>query len=92
MTEGRNSCKIEAMLPNAKRPSIFMTTEEDVKTIIALHNDIAGIGTLESLHELETGCLIRHIQIPNNADLTIVSAEYKQGMLKVLLSKSTTVL
>jgi HSP20 family protein len=90
MNEGRDCYKIEAMVPYAKRESIFINVEDGVLSIIILHSDIESFGTHTALHEFETGCLIQHIQLPQNADIGFVSAEYKEGILRILIPKTRT--
>ena len=43
-----------------------------------------------TIHEFETDFLERYIQIPQNADMAFVSAEYRDGMLTFQIPKGVS--
>ena len=89
MEELKDCFKIEILIPGVKREDIFTYIENNILSIIVLRKncDQLKIDKLQ-IHEFDTECLQRHILLPDNADAEFISAEYKEGMLSIYISKT----
>jgi HSP20 family protein len=81
--------KIEVALPGVKREDIFIYTRYNILSIMALRpNDKRPEPECGQIHEFDTNYFERHIVLPENADTDFISAEYKQGVLYVIILKN----
>ena len=89
MEELKDCFKIEILIPGVKREDIFTYVENNILSIVVLRNncDQLKIDKLQ-IHEFDTEYLQRHILLPDNADAEFISAEYKEGMLSIYISKT----
>ncbi len=89
MDEYDGSYKIEIGLPGAFREDINIEVQENILSIIVLHNtkvtDKAGAW---QVHEFESNFLERNIILPANADTEFIVAEYREGLLKLCVPKT----
>ena len=89
MEELKDCFKIEVLIPGVKREDIFTYIEDNVLSVVVLNNNCEQFNTGKlQIHEFDTGCLQRHILLPDNADAEFTSAEYKEGMLSIYISKT----
>jgi HSP20 family protein len=80
---------IKAELPDMKKEDVKLTVENDVLTISG-ERKYAKEEKGEKYHRIERayGSFLRSFSLPEDADGSKVSADYKDGMLKVHLPKS----
>lgn len=80
---------IKAELPDMKKEDVKLTVENDVLTISG-ERKYAKEEKGEKHHRIERayGSFLRSFSLPEDADGSKVSADYKDGMLKVHLPKS----
>lgn len=80
---------IKAELPDMKKEDVKLTVENDVLTISG-ERKYAKEEKGEKYHRIERayGSFLRSFSLPEDADGSKVSADYKEGMLKVHLPKS----
>ncbi|MEO8819577.1 MAG: Hsp20/alpha crystallin family protein [Ginsengibacter sp.] len=82
--------KIEVAIPGVKREELLIYTKENVLSVCAIHSDKRNASSKNrQLHEFNYSWFDRHISIPENADTTFISAEYKSGILKIRIPKAT---
>jgi HSP20 family protein len=88
--EELNDCfKIELLIPAVNREDIFAYVENNILSIVVLPNnyDAHNIDKLQ-MHEFDAECLQRHILLPGNADAEFSSAEFRNGILNIYISKT----
>lgn len=89
ITEDEKEYLIKAELPEIKKEDVKLTVQDDVITISGerkYEKEEKG----KKYHRVERayGSFVRSFTLPEDADGTKVSAEYKDGILKVHLPKS----
>jgi|SRR5688572_11632784 len=89
ITEDEKEYLIKADLPEVKKEDVKLTVQDDVMCISGerkYEKEEKG----KKYHRVERayGSFMRSFSLPENADGSNVSAEYKDGMLKVHLPKS----
>lgn len=89
ITEDEKEYVIKAELPEVKKEDIKLNVQDDVVTITGerkYEKEEKG----KKYHRVERsyGSFMRSFTLPENADGTKVSAEYKDGLLMVRLPKS----
>lgn len=90
ITEQSDFYKIEVAIPGVKREELLIYAKENVLSLCAIHtNKINASFKNRQLHEFNYGWFDRHILLPENADTTFISAEYKSGILKLRIPKAT---
>jgi HSP20 family protein len=87
MKETSKSYKIEMAVPGAKRENILVEAEENILSIIILFEKVARYKNLK-IREFTPRVYKRHVALPTNADLLFLSAEYREGILKLHVPKS----
>jgi HSP20 family protein len=80
--------RIEVIVPGVKREDIFVYVKNNILTIILLHKNSEELKKTLQIHEFETECLERNIELPKNADPEFLSAEYQQGILILHVPKA----
>jgi HSP20 family protein len=89
ITEDEKEYLIKAELPEMKKEDVKLRVENDVLTISGerkLEKEVTG----KRHHRIERsyGSFMRSFSLPEDADGSKVSADYKDGVLKVHLPKS----
>ena len=88
MEELKDCFKVEILIPGVKRENIFTYIENNILSIIALGKDGKQLKIKKSqINKFDTEYLQRNILLPNNADAEFISAEYKEGVLSIYISK-----
>ena len=89
IAEDEKEYLIKAELPDMKKEDVKLTVENDVLTISG-ERKYAREEKGEKHHRIERayGSFLRSFSLPEDADGSKVSADYKDGMLKVHLPKS----
>ncbi len=90
ITEQPNSYKIEVVIPGVKRDELLLYAKGNILSICAVNNEKIN-STLRNLQvqEFSYKWFDRHILLPENADSTFISAQYKSGILTVHLPKAS---
>lgn len=89
MDETGDCYRIEVALPGAKREDILILVNDEVLSIVMLHEDCTKYEGRQQLHEFEEKCLERHILLPADADAGFMSAEFRGGILGLHIPKSS---
>lgn len=82
--------KIEIAVPGVDRENFLVYADKNVLSVYVVHHN-QKIGNLEKfrLHEFSCNCFERHIELPGDADTEFVSAEYKEGVLRIYVPKAS---
>lgn len=89
ITEQADSFKIDVAIPGVKREDFLVHTNENVLFVRVLHKDYGPKEVQHfQLHEFNYKCFDRHITLPDNADPEFSSAEYKGGILQLVMPKT----
>lgn len=89
ITESGDCYRVEIALPGVDRESFLVYAEKNVLSIYAVqHHQKAGDPEKFSRHEFSCNCFERHIELPGDADTAFVSAEYKEGVLRIFVPKT----
>lgn len=89
LDEFKDCYKLEVAMPGVKRGDILIYLNNTILSIVVLHKDSEkpNIEKLQ-LHEFESERLERHILLPDDADTEFISAEFRQGILKLHIPKT----
>lgn len=92
ITEDDKEYLVKAELPEIKKEDVKLTIQNDVLTISG-ERKYEKQEQDKKFHRVEraSGSFLRSFTIPEDADGTKVSAEYKDGVLKIHLPKSERV-
>lgn len=89
ITEMADSFKIDVAIPGVKREDFLVHTNENVLFVRVLQKDFGPKEVQHfQLHEFNYQCFDRHVTLPDDADPEFSSAEYKGGILQVVMSKT----
>ena len=89
ISEQPDCFKIEVTIPGFKRENFFVNIENNVLSIVAMHNTyISGEEWKFKQHEPNRESFDHHIILPENIDPEFVSAEYLAGVLTIYLLKT----
>ncbi|MFC0775038.1 Hsp20/alpha crystallin family protein [Terrimonas alba] len=82
--------RIEIAMPGLKREDFLIHIDSNVLFIRVLRKEARLKKRSDfKLHEFNYACFERRITLPPNADAEFMSAEYKNGMLQVMIPKAT---
>lgn len=89
ISEDANGYHIKAELPEVKKENVHVTVENGVLSIRGerrFENEETG----RTFHRVERcyGSFLRSFSVPDDADASGVAADYKDGVLTILLPKS----
>jgi len=88
MDELTDCFKFKVALPGVKREDIFIHACNNILSVAVLHKDCKKLKEQLQIHEFETECFGRNIVLPENADTEFASAEYKEGILNLIIPKA----
>ena len=90
ISELPDAYKVDVAIPGIRREELLVHIEGNVLFIRVLHKEtgLTAVPTFQ-LHEFNYVCFERHIDLPANADSAFMSAEYKAGILQVIIPKTT---
>jgi HSP20 family protein len=81
--------KIEFSIPGVSRENILIHAEGNVLSVFVVRKKYGAInGEDFKMHEFNYGNFGRHIILPDNADTVFLSAEYRAGILRIIIPKS----
>jgi HSP20 family molecular chaperone IbpA len=91
ITEHTNSYKIEVVIPGVKRDELLLYSNGTILSICAVNNKKVN-STLRSLQvqEFSYKWFDRHILLPEDADSTFISAQYRSGILTIHFPKASS--
>lgn len=89
IAESNRFYKIEIALPGVDRKNFLVYADNNVLSVcVVCHNQKAGDLERFRLHEFSCNSFERHIELPGDADTEFVSAEYKEGVLRIYIPKA----
>lgn len=89
ITELPDSYKVEIAIPGLRRQDFLLHAKGNVLFVRVLHRDMGSKEVRHfQLHEFNYECFDRHITLPDNADPEFSSAEYKRGLLQIVMPKT----
>lgn len=89
IADANGSYKVEIALPGVDRENFLIYTDKNILSVYVGHPcQKADDPKSFRLHEFSYKCFERHIELPGDADTEFVSAEYKEGVLSIYVSKS----
>jgi HSP20 family protein len=92
MKELANFYKLELSIPGVNRENLLLSADGNVLSISVIQNNIE-FDKQENfhLHEFDfTQSCSRKLPLPDNADLVLAVADYKDGILHLCIPKSAT--
>jgi HSP20 family protein len=90
ITELADSFKVEVAIPGVRRENFLLHANENILFVRVLHKEHVLQGEeCFQLHEFNYECFDRRIILPENVDPEFTSAEYKAGILRLHVPKST---
>ena len=88
ITELADSFKVEVAIPGVRREDFLLHANENILFVRVLHKEYVLEGSERfQLHEFNYQCFDRPVVLPDNADAEFISAEYKAGILRLLIPK-----
>jgi len=89
VTELATWFKVEVAVPGVKREEFLIYADGNILSISVMHKDYE-IPQPEyfHLHEFNYHCFERHIILPKNVDAKFAHADYKEGILRMVLPKT----
>jgi len=89
MVELPDAYKIELQVPGVNRQDFLVQCKHRVLSVTALHRTgIAAAGEENIQPAFKDECFECRLQLPENADPLFVSAEYREGVLRLYLPKT----
>ena len=85
-----NFFRIEVSLPGIHKQDIVVLIEDSVLTVKVIHKDANSIASKPWIHEFDINYFERQISLPEDADIEFTSAEYRDGVLNLLVPKVAT--
>ena len=79
---------VEMIIPGVKREEFFIEGRNNVLNVSVYHNEMTEEAKKFSTREFDCCKFQREIILPENADLSFVSATYGSGILKIQVPKS----
>ncbi len=79
---------VEMIIPGVKREEFFIEGKNNILNVSVYHNETVEEARKFSTREFDCCKFQREIILPENADLSFVSATYDSGILKIQVPKS----
>lgn len=80
---------VEMAIPGMRREDFLVHADGNILSIFVLHREPVYIEEKDfSLHEFNYTCIDRQVVLPDDADLSFISAEYREGILCIVIPKS----
>ena len=87
MDEFDNFFKIEVSLPGIFRQNIVVLAEDQTLRIKVINKDQDDSPGRSRIHEFDVNYFERQIALPEKCDAEFISAEYKDGILNLIMPK-----
>jgi HSP20 family protein len=89
--EMNDSYKLQVEIPGAKREDFLIQADDNILSVCMLHKEVEQFdGTNFQFKELKCNCFNKKIMLPKDTDAVFISAEYKAGILYLVLPKTNT--
>lgn len=88
MDEFDNFFRVEVSLPGIHRQDIVVLVEDSILTIKVIHKDSHPAICKPKIHEFDMNYFERQITLPQDADTEFATAEYRDGILSMLVPKT----
>ena len=89
IVDTKNTIIVEISIPGVNKEDFHVEVNDNILSVFVVKNDkVNADNNSFKLHEFECKRYERHLTLPKNADPSFVSANYNQGILKLLISKS----
>lgn len=85
-----NFFRIEVSLPGIHKQDIVVLVEDRILTVKVIHKDADSNASKPRIHEFDINYFERPISLPEDADIEFTSAEYRDGVLSLLVPKVAT--
>ena len=89
MDEFDSLFKIEVSLPGIHKQDIVIQAEDSSLTVKVIHKDNSSAISKSRIHEFDMNYFERHIKLPEDADAEFTTAEYRDGILYLIIPKVT---
>jgi HSP20 family protein len=89
ISEHRRSYKIEVVIPGVKRDELLIYAKGNILSICAVNNDKINSELNKHKQEFNFKWFDRHILLPEDADSTFISAEYRSGIVAIYIPKAS---
>lgn len=89
ITERSQEYKVEVVVPGVKRDELLIYAKGNILSICAVNNDkINSTLRNQQVMEFSFKWFDRHVLLPEDADSTFISAEYRSGIVVLHIPKS----
>lgn len=82
-----NFFRIEVSLPGINKQDIVIFVEDYTLTIKVIHKEHTGAPGKPRIHEFDVNYFERQISLPEEADAEFTTAEYREGILNLIIPK-----
>ena len=90
ISDSNGSYKIEVAVPGVDRENFLVYANKNILSVYVVHqHQMVNDPKKFRLHEFSCCCYERHIELPGDADTEFVSAEYKEGVLRIYVPKAS---
>lgn len=90
ITDQNRSYKIEVVIPGVKRDELLIYAKGNILSICAVNNDKLNSSLKKKqVEEFSYKWFDRHLLLPEDADSTFISAEYKSGIVVLHIPKAS---
>ena len=79
--------RIEVSLPGTHKQDIVVSVEGHILSIKVIHKDDNRTVSRSWIHEFDMNYFEREVTLPDDADTEFATAEYKEGILTLLIPK-----
>ncbi len=87
--ELNDAFKIEVAIPGVKKEDFLLQADENVLSLCMMHKEIEHCkGTNFILEHTNCKCYAQNIMLPDNTDTEFINAQYKAGVLCLLIPKA----
>jgi HSP20 family protein len=87
-----NIVSVEMIIPGVKREEFFIEGRNNILNVSVYHNEMTEESKKFRTREFDCCKFQREIILPENTDLSFVSATYDSGILKIQVPKSQQVI
>lgn len=87
MDELDNFFKVEVSLPGIHKQDILIFVEDHILTIRVIHKENDYPSSTQRIHEFDINYFERQIALPEDSDLEFITAEYRDGILNLIIPK-----
>jgi HSP20 family protein len=81
--------KVEVSLPGIHKQDIFVFVKDNIVVIKVMHKEYEVSAGKKRIHEFDMNYFERQITLPEEADAEFTRAEYKEGILNLIIPKAT---